>query len=75
MARCTRKNGLDVYLKRCNGGNDLSNAEVLCNLCHEATATYGTPGNSPSTFSEDTKAKALRCSGNQCECVRVGGCH
>ncbi len=75
MARCTQKYGLEVHHKRRDGGNDLSNAEVLCNPCHEATPTYGTPGRTPPPFSEDTKAKALQRAGYQCECTRTSGCH
>ena len=75
MARCTQRNGLEVHHKRRDGGNDLSNAEVLCKPCHEATATYGTPGMKPPPFSEETKREALRRAGYQCECTRSGGCH
>ena len=75
MARCTQINGLEVHHKRRDGGNGLNNAEVLCSPCHEATSTYGTPGNSPPEFSEETKAMARRRAGNQCECTRTGGCH
>lgn len=75
MARCTRTNGLGVHHKNRNGGNDLGNADVLCISCHIATSTYGTPGNSPPAFSEETKQAALRRAGNQCECTRTGGCH
>lgn len=75
MARCTQKYGLEVHHKNRNGGNDLGNAEVLCNPCHEATSSYGTIGTSPPAFSQDTKDTALRHAGNQCECTRIGGCH
>jgi len=75
MARCTRKDGLEVHHKRRDGGNGLDNAEVLCDPCHEATRTYGTPGKTPPPFSEETKAKAFGRAENQCECTRAGGCH
>jgi len=75
MARCTRTWGLDVHHKKRDGGNGLDNAEVLCSKCHEATSTFGTPGPTPPPFSEDTKKKALARAGNQCECIRTGGCH
>jgi hypothetical protein len=75
MARCTRTYGLEVHHKSRTGGNDLGNAEVLCSPCHEATPSYGTPGTSPPDFSEDTKERARRRAGNQCECTRTGGCH
>lgn len=75
MAKCTRTRGLDVHHKRRDGGNDLSNAEVLCPQCHAATSTYGTPGKTPPPFSEQTKQAALRRARNQCQCARTGGCH
>lgn len=75
MARCTKTYGLEVHHKDRGGGNDLSNAEVLCQPCHEATPSYGVPGRSPPPFSEDTKERALRRAGNRCECERTGGCH
>ena len=75
MARCTRTRNLEVHHKRRDGGNDLSNAEVLCEPCHEATSTYGVPGSAPPEFIEETKQAALRRAGNQCECTRTGGCH
>jgi len=75
MARCTRTYGLEVHHKRRDGGNDLSNAEVLCEPCHEETSTYGEPGKTPPEFSYETKDKALQRAGYQCECTRTGGCH
>lgn len=75
MARCSSKWGLEVHHKSRNGGNGLDNAEVLCSICHEATSTYGDPGKSPEPFSEETKEKAMKRAGNQCECTRTGGCH
>jgi len=75
MARCTRTRDLEVHHKRRDGGNTLDNAEVLCPECHKGTITYGAPGQSPPNFDNDTKAKALRRAGNQCECTRTSGCH
>lgn len=75
MARCYRTRNLEVHHKRRDGGNNLSNAEVLCPSCHEATTTYGNPGPSPEPFSEETKQAALRRAGNQCECIKTGNCH
>jgi hypothetical protein len=75
MARCTTKYGLEVHHIDPNGGNDLGNAQVLCQPCHEATPSYGGPGPSPPAFSEDTKKHALTNAGGQCECTRTGGCH
>ena len=74
MARCIRNSELEVHHIRQDGGNDIANAQVLCQLCHEETSTYGEPGQSPLDFDEDTKAKALRRAGNRCECSR-DGCH
>lgn len=75
MGRCTRAWPLEVYYKSRIGGNSLSNAEVLCAKCHEATPKYGKPGEEPSDFSEETKKAALDAAGNQCQCVRIGNCH
>jgi 5-methylcytosine-specific restriction endonuclease McrA len=75
MARCTRTRGLEVHHKKRTGGNDLSNAEVLCPQCHEATSSYGTSGRSPQDFTMKTKLAALRRADGRCECTRTGGCH
>lgn len=75
MARCTRTTNLEVHHKNRYGSNDLSNAEVLCHQCHEATHSYGQQGHSPQDFSEETRKAALRRAENQCECTRPGGCH
>ena len=71
---CVIQANLEVHHKNRNGGNDLGNAEVLCQQCHEATYSYGTSGSSPPAFSQDTKDRAMRRAGNQCECTREG-CH
>lgn len=73
--RCNRTFGLEVHHKRRDGGNSLSNAEVLCGNCHAATSTYGVSGPTPAAFSEETKKQALKRAGHQCECTRTGGCH
>lgn len=75
MVRCTRKTDLEVHHKRRDGGNELSNAEVLCEPCHKATSTYGIQGKSPPPFDKKTKDKALQRAGSQCECERTSGCH
>jgi 5-methylcytosine-specific restriction endonuclease McrA len=75
MTRCATSSSLEVHHKRRNGGNSLDNAEVLCQPCHTATSTYGTPGESPAPFDNNTKQMALKRAGNQCECERSGGCH
>ncbi len=75
MARCTKTWGLEVHHRRRDGGNDLSNAVVLCESCHEATSSYGTSGPSPAPFSEITKEAALGRADRQCECTSTSGCH
>ncbi|MBU2758822.1 HNH endonuclease [Acidithiobacillus sulfurivorans] len=75
MTRCTRTRELEVHHVRRDGGNDIGNAEVLCQACHKATSTYGSPGKSPPPFDQATKERALRRARNQCECTRTGGCH
>ena len=75
MARCAQQHDLKVHRKACDGGNDLDNAKVFCNPCHEATSTYDTSSSTPSPFSDDTKVKALLRAGHQCECTRVDDCH
>jgi len=74
MSRCNSTENLEVHHKRRDGGNDIGNAEVLCQKCHEQTSTYGTKGKSPPEFSEPTKKEALKKAGNRCECERAG-CH
>jgi len=75
MSRCTRTRNLEVHHIRRDGGNGLDNAKVLCQPCHANTTSYGTQGNSPEPFSQETKDKALKRSGYQCECVSNSGCH
>ncbi len=75
MARCSRRSGLEVHHIRRDGGNDLSNAKVLCQRCHEATGSYGVHGAESKPFSEETKKKALERAGYQCECTSDKGCH
>lgn len=75
MARCTRTSNLEVHHKRRDGDNDLSNAVVLCQTCHENTSTYGLSGKTPPAFDQATKGKALKNAGNQCECTSTKGCH
>lgn len=75
MSKCGKTKDLEIHHKRRDGGNDLDNAEVLCQACHKATSTYGTPGESPEPFTEKTKEDALSRAGNKCECTRNGGCH
>jgi 5-methylcytosine-specific restriction endonuclease McrA len=75
MPRCTKTTNLEIHHRRRDGGNDLSNAQVLCQKCHSATHSYGLPGHSPDPFPEDVKQKALKRAGYQCECTSIGGCH
>jgi hypothetical protein len=74
MSRCSSTKNLEVHHKRRDGGNDIGNAEVLCQECHKHTKTYGVPGKSPPEFFESTKKEALKKAGNRCECER-DGCH
>lgn len=74
MSRCTSKTNLEVHHIRRDGGNDIYNAQVLCNNCHVNTSTYATPGKSPTPFSPEVKLAALKRSGNQCECTKFN-CH
>jgi 5-methylcytosine-specific restriction endonuclease McrA len=74
MSRCTATRNLEVHHKRRDGGNDITNAQVLCQSCHSNTSTYGTPGKSPPDFSEATKQEALQKAGHQCECMK-DNCH
>ncbi len=73
--RCTRTTNLEVHHKRRNGGNGLENAQVMCQKCHAATHTYGTPGHSPEPFPQSVKDQALKNSGYRCECTNDYGCH
>jgi len=75
MARCTRTTNLEVHHIYRYSGNGIGNARVLCQKCHSATSSYGIPGTTPLEFSEETKAKALKNAGNQCECISPTGCH
>jgi len=74
MNRRNSTKDLAVHHKRRDGGNDIGNAEVLCQKCHENTSTYGTPGKSPPEFSASTKEEALKRAGNRCECEK-NECH
>jgi len=74
MSRCGSTENLAVHHKRRDGGNDIGNAEVLCQNCHVNTNTYGVQGKSPPEFSEATKKEALKRAGNSCECEKTG-CH
>jgi len=75
MARCTNTKNLEVHHKRVDGGNELDNAEVLCQDCHANTSSYGdTEHDSPPAFTQKTKDEALEQAGNRCECTRIS-CH
>lgn len=75
MPRCTWTENLEVHHIKRNGGNDIENARVLCQKCHEATKTYGLHGNTPPNFDQKTKDQALKDAGYQCECTSNGVCH
>ena len=75
MARCWRKQNLEVHHIRRDGGDGLSNAQVLCHRCHEETSTYGVPDGAEEPFDEVNKQRALDRADNQCECTCTRGCH
>jgi 5-methylcytosine-specific restriction endonuclease McrA len=75
MNRCKSTTGLSVHHIRRDGGNEISNAKVLCGPCHENTSTFGTPGESPPPFSKATREQALKNAGNRCQCTSPSGCH
>ena len=72
--RCNKRKNLEVHHKRRNGGNGIKNAKVLCEECHYNTSSYGTPGESPEPFSEETKKQAKEDAGYRCECT-CENCH
>jgi hypothetical protein len=73
--RCTKTRDLEVHHKNVRAGNDLGNAEVLCESCHANTSTYRRSGHEPPPdFSEKTKILARKRAGEQCECTREH-CH
>jgi len=74
VSRCNNTEKLEIHHKRRDGGNDIENAQVLCQSCHENTSTYGKEGKSPLAFSNETKEKALVRANNQCECEKKD-CH
>ena len=75
MSKCRSTNGLDVYPILRNGGNEISNARVLCRPCHEEIADSRLSETGMQQFSADTKKLALLRAYHQCECVSDGGCH
>ena len=74
MSRCIATENLEIHHKRRNGGNDINNAQVLCQSCHENTTTYGKQGESPPDFSSKIKELALKRAMNRCECEKPE-CH
>lgn len=75
MVRCKRTWGLEIHHKRIDGGNDLGNAQVLCQKCHENTSSYGSPDHkTPPAFSEETKKAALKRAEHRCECTKGACC-
>ncbi len=71
MAQCANTINLEVHHKNINGGNDILNAEVLCQICHQNTASYGVAGReSPPPFDETTRQLAFSRANFICECTR-----
>ena len=74
MPRCTKTEKLELHHQDRSQGNGIENAEVLCQKCHENTASYGREGKTPKPFSSATREAAFRRAGSRCECTRLG-CH
>ena len=74
MERCDETVGLEVHHKDRSAGNNLDNAQVLCQPCHKKTLSFATQGTSPPDFTEETRQAALGIAGNQCQCTRMY-CH
>jgi len=73
--RCGSDKKLEVHHRNRENGNSLENAEVLCHDCHVQTSTYGQEGDSPPSFTEETKKDALKRAGGRCECTRTSCNH
>lgn len=58
--------------------NKVKNAHILCRSCLKEAMQFGAPdpesGDLPE-FSEFAKEMALQKARNQCECIRLSGCH
>ena len=75
MERCKRKKDLQIHHKRVDGGNEINNAQVLCEPCHKATASHSDPNHtSPQPFTQSVKDEALKLAGNQCQCTKGQCC-
>jgi hypothetical protein len=68
--RCTRTGKLECHHVIRDAGCGLENAQMLCAECHQATESYGTPGLSPTPFSQDVIGAAKLRSHGRCECTR-----
>jgi hypothetical protein len=75
MGRCTRTRNLQVHHIRRDLGNDISNAQVLCEQCRAAACSYGAAGGRTPQFDQGIQDRALRNAENQCQCIRTSGCH
>ncbi len=75
MPKCRCTNGLEVYPILRSGGNDVSNARVLCGPCHEHVSGSRLGEAGLPQFSVETKKLALLRAYHQCECVSDTGCH
>lgn len=72
MSQCQNIKNIDVRHKRSNRGNDLDNAEVLCQACYEKTAMYKQSKYVTEPFPNNIKAVAMALAKNKCQCTRVG---
>ena len=78
VKRCTQTQGLKVYHIHQTEHNRISNAKVLCALCHDnlirKTSTLSADRDAAPEFTEFTTSLAMEIAGNQCECV-CSNCH
>lgn len=77
--RCMNISQLEVHhknrgLTEKEGLNELSNAEVLCETCHDkVNQRLDKPTGNPE-FPNEIRTAALKRAGNRCECTRKD-CH
>lgn len=74
LGRCRATKQLELHHKNRSAGNDLANAQVLCQHCHERTHSYGRPGKTPPSFPPEVRERAFKRADNRCECVEAD-CH
>jgi 5-methylcytosine-specific restriction endonuclease McrA len=72
--RCKNTRNLEIHHIKDDGGNNLNNAQVLCQACHTNIHAYGKLDHSPQSFQQDVKEAALKKAGNRCQCIS-DNCH